>query len=156
MVILQISSYTNVTLTFDFDFGLDHTVHGGYGCGSPAPRRWSNCQTKKWKSGYGLHWGPGTKTNWPTDCRSQCKLQLNLHHCTANYRPVPSSERASYMKNKESNFHSNECNIWSLAPKGARHQDELTDWLRLRPHRLCGLEVRFLAAERKCIVFPVR
>jgi hypothetical protein len=32
-------SYTNVTLTFDFDFRLDHPVHGGYGWGSPTPRR---------------------------------------------------------------------------------------------------------------------
>jgi hypothetical protein len=31
MVILKMSPYTNVTLTFDFDFGLDHPVHGGYG-----------------------------------------------------------------------------------------------------------------------------
>jgi hypothetical protein len=31
MVTLQISPYTNVTLTFDFDFRLDHPVHGGYG-----------------------------------------------------------------------------------------------------------------------------
>jgi hypothetical protein len=26
-------------LTFDFDFGLDHPVHGGYGWGSPTPWR---------------------------------------------------------------------------------------------------------------------
>jgi hypothetical protein len=39
MVTLKISSYTNVTLTFDFDFRLDHSVHGGYGWGSPTPRR---------------------------------------------------------------------------------------------------------------------
>jgi hypothetical protein len=32
-----------------------------------------------------------------------------------------------YMKNKESNCHSNKYNIWSPAPKGARHQDELAD-----------------------------
>jgi hypothetical protein len=31
MVTLKISSYTNITLTFDFDFGLDHPVHGGHG-----------------------------------------------------------------------------------------------------------------------------
>jgi hypothetical protein len=31
MVTLIISHYTNVTLTFDFDFGLDPPVHGGYG-----------------------------------------------------------------------------------------------------------------------------
>jgi hypothetical protein len=28
-----------VTLTFDVDFGLDQPVHGGYGWGSPTPRR---------------------------------------------------------------------------------------------------------------------
>jgi hypothetical protein len=118
----------------DFGFGLDHPVHGGYGRGSPTPRRRSNCQTKKLKSGYGPNWGPGTKTNWPTDRRSQCNLKLNLRHWTANYRPVLPSERAPFMANKES--HSNN---WSLAPKGAGHQDELADWpsivmwLRLRP-----------------------
>jgi hypothetical protein len=31
MVTLTISPYTNVTLTFYFDFGLDHCLHGGYG-----------------------------------------------------------------------------------------------------------------------------
>jgi hypothetical protein len=31
MVTLKISAYTNVTLTFDFDFGLDHPLHGGIG-----------------------------------------------------------------------------------------------------------------------------
>jgi hypothetical protein len=55
-----------------------------------------------------------------------------------NSNSVLSSERAAYMKNKESNCHSNKCNIWSPAPKGARHQDEVADWpsvvmwLRLR------------------------
>jgi hypothetical protein len=98
-----------------------------YGRGSPTLRGRSNCQTKKLKSGYGPHWGLGTKTNSPTDRRSQCNLKLNLCHCTANYRPVLSSERAPYMKNKESNCHSNKYNIWSLAPKGARHQDEMAD-----------------------------
>jgi hypothetical protein len=38
MVILKMWPYTNVILTFDFDFGLDHPVHGGYGLGSPTPR----------------------------------------------------------------------------------------------------------------------
>jgi hypothetical protein len=73
--------------------------------------------------------GPSTKTNWPTNHQSQCNLKLNLHHCTTNCRPVLSSERAPYMKNKESNCHSNKCNIWSPAPRGAGHQDELADWL---------------------------
>jgi hypothetical protein len=40
-----------VTLTFNFDFGLDLPVQGGYGWGSPTPRRRSNCQTKTLKSG---------------------------------------------------------------------------------------------------------
>jgi hypothetical protein len=31
VVTLKISPCTNVTLTFEFDFGLDHPVHGGYG-----------------------------------------------------------------------------------------------------------------------------
>jgi hypothetical protein len=31
MVKLKISPCTNVTWTFDFDFGLDHPVHGRYG-----------------------------------------------------------------------------------------------------------------------------
>jgi hypothetical protein len=31
MVELKISPYTNVTLTFVFDVGLDHPVHGGCG-----------------------------------------------------------------------------------------------------------------------------
>jgi hypothetical protein len=39
MVTLRISPYTDVTLTFDFDFGLDHPVHEGYGRGSPTLRR---------------------------------------------------------------------------------------------------------------------
>jgi hypothetical protein len=50
---------------------------------------------------------------------------------TVNYRPVLSSERALYMKNKESNCHWNKCNIWSPAPRGARRQDDLADWLTL-------------------------
>jgi hypothetical protein len=47
----------------------------------------SICQTKKIKV------GPGTKTNWLTDRRSHCNLDFNLRDCTANYRPVLSSER---------------------------------------------------------------
>jgi hypothetical protein len=106
--------------------------------GSPCPcgiwvrelytEKTSNYQTQTLTSGYGPHCGTGTKTNWPTDHRSQFNLKLDLRNCTANYRPVLSSERAPCMKNKESNCHSNKCNIWSLAPKGARHQDELADW----------------------------
>jgi hypothetical protein len=49
------------------------------------------------------NWGPGTKTNWPTDRRSQCNLKLKLRHGTVNYRPVLSSERGPYIKNKERN-----------------------------------------------------
>jgi hypothetical protein len=39
MVTLQISPYTNFTSSFDFDFGLDHPVHGGYGWGRHTWRR---------------------------------------------------------------------------------------------------------------------
>jgi hypothetical protein len=39
MVTLKISPYTNITLTFDFDFSLDYPVRGGYGLWSPAPLR---------------------------------------------------------------------------------------------------------------------
>jgi hypothetical protein len=39
--------------------------------------------------------------------------------CTANYRPVLSSERAPYMK-KERNCHSKKFKIWSSVAKGAR------------------------------------
>jgi hypothetical protein len=31
MVTLKMLPHVNVTLTFNFDFGLDHPVHGGYG-----------------------------------------------------------------------------------------------------------------------------
>jgi hypothetical protein len=96
MVTLKISPYTNATSTFDFDFGLDHPVHGGYERGSPTPRR-RNCQTKKLKSGHGPHWRSGIKMNWSTDRRSQHNLKLNLRHCNENYRPVLSSERALHI-----------------------------------------------------------
>jgi hypothetical protein len=87
----------------------------------------SNYQTMKIKIWSWPHWGLGTKTNWRTDCRSQYNLNLNLHHCIANYRPVLSSERAPYMKNKGSNFLRKKCTISSAAPEGAGHQDELAD-----------------------------
>jgi hypothetical protein len=35
MVTLKISPYTNITLTFDFDFGLNHSVHRDMGKGAP-------------------------------------------------------------------------------------------------------------------------
>jgi hypothetical protein len=51
------------------------------------------------------------------------------------------------MKNKESNRHSNKYNIWSLAPKGARHQDELADWpsvvMWLRHFWLSSVKINF-------------
>jgi hypothetical protein len=68
-------------LTFVFDVGLDHPVHGVYGWGSPTPRRkkLSNKEIKIWS------WAPlGAR-------------QLNLRHCTANYRPILSSERAPHI-----------------------------------------------------------
>jgi hypothetical protein len=121
MVTLKSLPCTNVTWTSDFDIGLDHPVHSGYGWGSPIPRRRSNCETKKLKSGYGPHWRPSTRTNWPTDRRSQCNLKVL--HCTPNYLPVLSSERAPYMKNEKSNCHSNKSG--HLLQKG---QDTKTNW----------------------------
>jgi hypothetical protein len=98
MVTLKILPYTNVTLVFYFDLGLVHPVHGGYGWGSPTPRRKKVIvKQRKLKFGYVPHWVPRTKTNWPTDCRSQCNLTLNVHQCTANYRLVLWSERAPYI-----------------------------------------------------------
>jgi hypothetical protein len=38
-MVTEVSPYTNVTLIFYFDFGLDHPVHGGYGRGRPTRRR---------------------------------------------------------------------------------------------------------------------
>jgi hypothetical protein len=100
-------------------FELDHPVHGGYGWGSPTPRRQSNCQTKKIRSGV-RHQDELTDRR-----RSQCNFKLNLRHCTANYIPVLSSERAPYMKNKESNCHLNKLTSGHLLQKG---QDTKTNW----------------------------
>jgi hypothetical protein len=129
-VTLKISPCTNVTLTFDF--GLDHPVYGGYGYGSPTPRRRSKCQTTKLKSDYEPQLGPGTKTNWPTDHRSQCNLKLNLRHCTANYRPILSSERTPYIKNKESKYL-----LCGLSPQ-ANYTDRATAACRRISANFCG------------------
>jgi hypothetical protein len=85
----------DVTSTFDFDSGLDHPVHGGYGWGSPTPRRLSNCQTKKLKSGYGLHWGPaprrtcrqtvGRNVTW----NSTCAIALQITDPSSRQRGRP-------------------------------------------------------------------
>jgi hypothetical protein len=115
---IKISPCTNVTLTFCWI-----TLFMG-DMGEGALHREDEENVKEIK----IWLETGTKTNWPTDRRSQCNLKLNLRHCTANYRPVLSSERTPYIKNEESNCHSNKCNIWSPAPKGARHQHELADW----------------------------
>jgi hypothetical protein len=118
MVTLKISSCANVTLTLGWitlwgDMG-EEALH-------------SEDEVTVKQRNQNLVMGP-IYTNWPTDRRSQCNLNLNMCHCTANYRPVLSSERAPYIMDKESNCHSNKCNIWSPAPKGAGHQDELADW----------------------------
>jgi hypothetical protein len=42
--------------------------------------------------------------------------------------PVFISPRNSVAQKKESNCQSKQCKIWSPAPNGARHQDELADW----------------------------
>jgi hypothetical protein len=91
METLEISPYTNVTLTF---------VPCSWGIWVREPyteKNESNWETKKLKSDHGPHWGPGTKKNWPTDHRSQYNLKLNLRHSSANDRPVLSSERAAHI-----------------------------------------------------------
>jgi hypothetical protein len=86
----------------------------------------SNCQIKKLKSGHGPHWGPGTKTNWPTDRRSQYNLKFNLRHCTANYRHVLSSERAPCME-KIKKLIVTRRNVTSCHPLEKGH-DTKTNW----------------------------
>jgi hypothetical protein len=71
------SHYTNVTLTFDFDFGLVHPVHGRYGWGRPTWRR-KKATVKQRKLKSGPHKGPDTKMNWPTDRRSQYNLNSDV------------------------------------------------------------------------------
>jgi hypothetical protein len=40
-----------------------------------------------------------------------------MSDCTVNYTPVLSSERAPYMKKKESKFQTKKIKNWSLAPQ---------------------------------------
>jgi hypothetical protein len=56
------------------------------------------------------------------------------------------------MKYKESNCHSNKCYIWSLAPKGAGHQDELADW----PSVVMWLRLRLVLKVVICIHILIR
>jgi hypothetical protein len=104
-----ISPYIYVTLTFDFDFRLTALFLGD--TGDCALRKKVIAKQRKLKFGYGPHSGPDIKTNWPTDRLFLYNLNLNLRDCTANYRPVLSSERAPYMKKKESNCPSKKCKI---------------------------------------------
>jgi hypothetical protein len=55
------------------------------------------------------------------------------------------------MKKKESNCHSEKCNIWSPSPKGARHQDELADW----PSVAMQLEIKLASLHRKLQTRPL-
>jgi hypothetical protein len=72
---------------------------GDVGEGTLLPRKKKVIvKQRKLKSGHGPHWGPSTKMNWPRDHWSQ--YNLNLHHCTANYTPILSTERVPYMKKK--------------------------------------------------------
>jgi hypothetical protein len=113
-----------VTLTLDWT-----TLFMGDMGGSTVHEEESSCQTNRiLKSGHWPHRGLETKTNCPTDRRSEYNLNLNLSDCTANCRPVLSSERAHYMKRKEStcNCYSKKCKIWSSAP---RVPNTKTSWL---------------------------
>jgi hypothetical protein len=107
MVTLTISLYTNVTLTFDIGFGLDHPVHGGYGWGRHAWRRMKAIvKQRKLKSGHGHHKGPDTKTNWPTDRRSQynltwtCVISLQITDPSSRQRGRPTWRRKKVIVTK--------------------------------------------------------
>jgi hypothetical protein len=52
-------------------------------------------------------------------------IMCPVRDCTANYRPVLSSERAPYMKKKESICLSKKFKIWLSTPKG---NDTNTNW----------------------------
>jgi hypothetical protein len=107
-----------VTLTF----GWTTLFIGDMGEGAlhKERKKESNCQTNKIKI---WSWAP---SNWLTGRRLQYTRNLNLRHCTANYRPVLSPERAPYMRQKESNCHTKKCKIWSSVPKGGL--DTKTNW----------------------------
>jgi hypothetical protein len=77
----------------------------------------SNCQTKKIKI-----WSRAPR---PTSCWLQ--YNMNFRDCTANYRPVLSSERAPYMKKKEI-VTQRTVKSGHLLQSGAQHQDEPADW----------------------------
>jgi hypothetical protein len=87
--------------------------------GGPAPSR-TGGQTV----GHNVTW------NWT------CVIVLKIADSSSHQRGRPT------WKDKESNCHSNKCNIWSPDPKEARHQDELAYspsvvmWLRLRFTRI--------------------
>jgi hypothetical protein len=79
MVTLKISAYTNVTLTFDFDFGLDHPVDGGYGWGRPTWRRKKVIvKQRELKSGHGPHWGGGGRHQKKLADRPSVEIKLEL------------------------------------------------------------------------------
>jgi hypothetical protein len=110
MVTLKISPCTNVTLTLGWITLFMRDM------GEAALHREDEVTVKQ----------GDTKMNWPINRRSQCNLKLNLRHCTANYRPVLSSERAPYMKTKKEAIVT-QINVTSshLLQKG---QDTKTNW----------------------------
>jgi hypothetical protein len=114
MVTLKILPYTNVTLTFDFDFGLDHPVHGGYGWGSPIPRRRSNCQTKKLKSG---HVSCNITWNW------NCIIALHITDCPLIREGAPHQQTRKCLIIIKERRGKIDCG----SQKGARQQDRLAD-----------------------------
>jgi hypothetical protein len=74
MVKLQISPYTNMTSTFNFDLGLDHPVHGEYGWGRPTWRRKKvTAKQRKLKSGGARH--QDELADWPS-VAMQLELEL--------------------------------------------------------------------------------
>jgi hypothetical protein len=104
-------------LTFHFDFGLDHPVHGGYGWGSPTPRRRSNCQTKKLK-----YQSIYVETSVLNKC--QCSFYCALFTLHVLLRTEVSTYIDWYMRNRMHNPMI-KIKIWLWATLGARNQDEL-------------------------------
>jgi hypothetical protein len=107
-----------MTLTFDFLLWAEPPSSWGIWVRAPYTKMKENyCQAKKIKI---WSWAPqrvDIKTNWPPDWQSQ--YYLNFRHCTANYRPVLSSERAPYMKKEERNCLTKKIKIWSWASQRA-------------------------------------
>jgi hypothetical protein len=108
MVTLKISPYTNVTLTFDFDFGLEHPDHGWIWVREPyTEKKERNCQTKKLKSGHEQHRGPAPRQTGrqTVDCSITwswtCVIALQITNPSSRQRGRPTSTNSQLSKNNQ-------------------------------------------------------